>query len=142
MMDPYSRLSVRQARLLLHLENHKSSLTKSQIQQAFVRAAKMHHPDRRHSHDATPCAERFQRALEAKEVLLAHHCGGRRTTGVYSRSQGGFGFPTHRLRILTLRQNLLLRGIVLTTITFGVMYDEWSRKQRKVSSRDISMVDT
>ena len=138
MMGP-SSASVRQARLLLGLNDQRSTLTKSQIQQAFVRSAQKFHPDRRHNHDATPCAKRFQQSLEAKEVLLFHYCGSRRTTGVhpyYQQANGyakGYGFPTRNLRILSLKQNLILRGIILTTITFGTLYDEWNRKKRNAS---------
>jgi hypothetical protein len=131
-MSKHSPLSLWQARRLLDLDDTKLELTKVQIQQAFIKAAKTHHPDRRFNHDATPCAERFQRALEAKELLLSYYCDKKkRSPFPYRRRRhDGFapGFPTRKLRVLTLKQNLILRGLVLTTITFGTLYDEWSRK--------------
>lgn len=139
MRDTTSTISIRQARRLLHLDDCKASLTKSEIQQAFIRAAKLHHPDRRHIHEAIPSAQRFQQALEAKEVLLSHYCSSRRNRGVNPRyGHSGFeqGFPTRKLRILTLRQNLMLRGFVLTAITFGTLYDEWNRRSRRDSSNN------
>lgn len=138
-MDPTSTLSVRQARLCLGLDDQKSTLNKAEIQAAFVRAAKAHHPDGRHHHDAIPCPRRFQQAREAKDVLLSYYCSGRNTR-VHSRYQHHYGFaqgfPTRKLRVLTLRQNLTLRGVVMTTVTFGVLYDDWSRKKKQTLKQD------
>jgi hypothetical protein len=136
MMGSASTLSVRQARLILGLDDKEPTLDKYEIQKAFVRVAKTHHPDWRHHNDAIPCPRRFQQAIEAKEILLSHHCA-RRSSGVH-KPHSGFaqGFPTRKLRVLTLRQNLALRGVVLTTITFGVLYDEWSRNIPRIFSEE------
>lgn len=133
MMDPTSNLSVREACHRLGLDDERSTLNKAVIQAAFVRAAKVHHPDGRFHHAAVPCPQRFQQALEAKELLISYYCGGRNTRvkSLYQRHSGfAQGFPHRRLRVLTLKQNLTLRGVVLTMITFGVLYDEWSRQKK------------
>lgn len=135
-MPNSSPMSIRQARRLLDLNGStRTCLSKEEISQAFLRAAKKHHPDRHHSPEAMPCAERFRQALDAKELLLRHYCGGRRAAARNYTRRNGFapGFPTRTMRVLTLKQNLMLRGIVLTAITIGTLYDEWSRKGRKSS---------
>mmetsp|Transcript_34179 Transcript_34179/g.39602 ORF Transcript_34179/g.39602 Transcript_34179/m.39602 type:complete len:190 (+) Transcript_34179:31-600(+) len=70
--------SLQQARKLLGLVADENPLTKSCIQNAYIRGAKLHHPDARHgsSDKASKIhgAIQFNRCKEARDLLLFHHC--------------------------------------------------------------------
>jgi len=129
--------------------NTNDNLTKSDIQSAFLEAARRYHPDSQHRPNAKPSAERFRRCYEARSLLFAHHCGiiprshhgtGARSAHYYynyrhrrSNNAGmmGRGFPFRTLKLLTPKQNIILRGSVFTVLAFGTMYDDWSRKGKR-----------
>jgi len=131
---------------------NKSNLTRSEIQSAFLRAARRHHPDGKHRSDAAPSVELFRRCHEARRLLLAHHCGifprdhgGARSSHYYydyrrgsaaTKGAGG-GFPFRTLRLLTPKQNFALRGGVFLVLAVGSVYDDWTRKgvRRRVEGR-------
>lgn len=148
----------------INSDNATSTLSKSEIQLAFLRAARRYHPDGRHRPNAVPSAEQFRRCYEARRLLLAHHCGifprqdvGRGGGGSaggrsshyyynYNRSNtsttGGGGFPFRTLRLLTPKQNLMLRGTVFAVLAVGTSYDDWTRKveRRKKSLSGVGVV--
>lgn len=128
-----------EARSILGLNDDDGDgpLTKSRVQNAYVRAALRHHPDivagKNRSGVARPCASAFRKCCEAREILLAaqrwdtivDHGPTRRRRNVYYNHRAG-KFPS--LRFLTWRQNLALRGIVAVTLTVGCVWDDYSRK--------------
>ena len=134
-MVPTGGLSLAEARRWLNLDPEES-LSKQQIQNAFARAAQTYHPDSRHRPGARPCAIAFRKCNEARQLLFANpypvrplvdsssNRRRRRNTGWV----GSHGFPTRKLRILTLKQNIMLRGFVMWSIAAGVLYEEWARE--------------
>mmetsp|Transcript_49644 Transcript_49644/g.74922 ORF Transcript_49644/g.74922 Transcript_49644/m.74922 type:complete len:176 (+) Transcript_49644:120-647(+) len=144
-------ISAHRARLLLQL--YQRNPTRGEIQDAFLRAAKKYHPDKRHpsnknvasstSPSSSSSAVTFRECLEAREILLKqqkhgfHHSIRRATTGTHynsSSSSSSFfasGFPTKTLRVLTLKQNLALRGMVMLSLTFLAVYEEYASSSRK-----------
>jgi len=150
-------VTVPQARALLGIVDDTSRRpppppSRDLIQKSFLRAAKMHHPDTVHNPNARPCSVTFRRCLEARSVLLNHYhgmagrCGAARRgnddghpASSYrrhdrtnnSKRKFGQGFPFQTLRVLSLRQNLALRGTVMVLLTIGTAYDEWGRYARR-----------
>lgn len=140
-------VSVPQARVLLGILDDRPPPSRDLIQKSFLQAAKMHHPDTVHNPNARPCSVTFRRCLEARSVLLDHYhgmaggCGGdeRRHPASHGRHNGanntrrrfGQGFPFRTLRVLSLKQNLALRGTVMVLLTIGTAYDEWGRYARR-----------
>lgn len=150
MQRPNSSLTLSRAHRLLALDHALSrrtnapSLTKLEIQQAFVRAAQLYHPDSRHNADAHPCATTFQECHEAREMLLAHYTGSQSTRHKSPRYQNHYsqsssssernfaqGFPYRTMRVLTLKQNLALRGAVMMVISVGSLYENWQRREHR-----------
>uniref|UniRef100_A0A7S4HHW5 J domain-containing protein n=1 Tax=Odontella aurita TaxID=265563 RepID=A0A7S4HHW5_9STRA len=149
-----SPLSPLEARRILGLDDSSSDgrlrfLDRVEIQRAYLAAARRHHPDARNVSGSRPCAFTFRRCHEAREALLAQHCGVRASVHYRGAKNAGFGrkggrsggngggwgfdgigrgFPHRTLRILTLRQNLALRGVVLTLVTVGTLYDYWTKR--------------
>ena len=134
-MSASKALSLYKARQLLGLES-TSPLTKENIQYAFVRAAKKYHPDRRHNQ---PCAVKFRECHQARRLLLDHYCyngtasAGSASINYNKKKQAWYeptdprahGFPYTTLRVLTLKQNLALRGIVMLTLAVGAICDKY-----------------
>jgi len=125
-----------------------SKLSKSEIQLAFLRTARRYHPDGQHRPNARPSAEQFRRCYEARRLLLAHHCGifprqdvgsggsGRSSHYYYNyrhsnTATGGGGFPFRTLKLLTPKQNIMLRGAVFAVLAAGTSYDDWTRKAER-----------
>jgi DnaJ domain len=129
-------MSVYRARQLLQLEDTGTSpLRKSQIQKAYVNAAKKYHPDSRHGE---PCAVKFRECHEAKRLLMDHYGKNHsyndlhRTGTNRSKKRPWYkptdprahGFPHTTLRVLTLQQNLALRGMVMVGLIVGAICDK------------------
>mmetsp|Transcript_11519 Transcript_11519/g.13141 ORF Transcript_11519/g.13141 Transcript_11519/m.13141 type:complete len:176 (+) Transcript_11519:44-571(+) len=154
--------SLQQARKLLGIQANDITLTKSCIRNAFIVSAKLHHPDARHISAANPCALKFNRCKEARDLLLFHHCHiGKRvninyhTTSssdnlryqrqrqqeeVWREKRSGNdrwfgGFPSRPMRLFSVKVDLFLRSIVLSVVIFGTLYDEWYG-QKRISSDD------
>mmetsp|Transcript_2454 Transcript_2454/g.3866 ORF Transcript_2454/g.3866 Transcript_2454/m.3866 type:complete len:136 (-) Transcript_2454:105-512(-) len=93
----------------------------------------------------------FRECLEAREILLKQHKYGfyhpirRATMGTYYNSSSlsspffASGFPTKTLRALTLKKNLALRGIVMLSLTFLAVYEEFTSSSRKKG--DVGKID-
>ena len=153
-------LSLKEAHRLLKLSNldngntdgnnnTNDNLTKSDIQSAFLEAARHYHPDSQHRPNAKPSAEQFRRCYEARSLLLAHHCGiiprshhgaGARSAHYYRHRRSNnagmmSGFPFRTLRLLTPKQNIILRGSVFMVLAFVIMYDDYSRKSNRERER-------
>ena len=134
-MNSSKALSLYKARKLLGLES-TSPLTKARIQEAFVEAAKLYHPDSRHKQ---PCAVKFRECHQPRRLSLDHYCSGgqsRPTTSTTNNATANkpwykpsdprkHGFPYTTLRVLTLRQNLALRGMVMLTLAVGAICDKY-----------------
>ena len=41
------------------------------------------------------------------------------------------GFPYRTLRVLTVKQNFMLRGSVMLILTFGTLYEELTKEKKK-----------
>lgn len=127
---PPSITSILEARRVLGFNHTYHMLTKYQIHSAYVRSVKRYHPDGRHRPGASPCVIAFRKCCEAREILLAaqrfdlksNSCGRKRRIG-----EGRGGFPFRTLRVLSMKQNLALRGLVMVTLAFGTIYDDWNK---------------
>eukprot|EP00978_Attheya_sp_CCMP212_P029950 scaffold108475_cov39-Attheya_sp.AAC.1 len=146
MRDLHGSMSLHRARQLLDL-SEGPAVTKEKIQYAFVRAAQQYHPDSRHNDQATPCAKMFQDCHEARKLLLAHYCGNTKNDASRIRPQYyhkpnrqpppfSTGFPFRSLRILTAKQNIALRGIVMVVLTVGTFYDDWRRNKTRLTNNN------
>lgn len=126
-----------QARVLLNILHDKPK--PSHIQQSFREAARIYHPDSRYRPNARPCSATFRRCHEARNVLLEHYHGTRSPIGGHSNNNNNNrrptarrttsarprGFPYRTLRVLTVKQNLALRGSVMLVLTLGTLYEEY-----------------
>ena len=142
-----TKVSISQAQTLLGILPDQPRPSREHIQNQFLVAAKMHHPDARHNSSSRPCAATFARCMEARAVLLKYYYGvGSREGATYRpggqsyhnakrnkarRSNVGRGFPYQTLRVLSLKQNLALRGAVMTVLTVGTLYEEWNGGNRE-----------
>ena len=126
-------MALYRARKLLKLED-VSPLTKLKIQEAFVCAAKEYHPDSRHKQ---PCARKFRECHEARRLLVDHYSSHTNVDFSAASDNGpsqkpwykpsdprDHGFPHTTLRVLTLKQNLALRGFVMATLALGAFCDK------------------
>ena len=118
-----------QARVLLNILHDKPKPSPDHIQQSFREAARIYHPDSRYRPNARPCSATFRRCHEARNVLLEHYHGhsnnNRRSTARPTTSARPRGFPYRTLRVLTVKQNLALRGSVMLVLTLGTLYEEY-----------------
>lgn len=48
----------------------------------------------------------------------------------------GKGFPFQTLRLLTLKQKLMIRGSIMIMISLGALYDRWLRKQIQIQRNE------
>ena len=137
-----SPLTLSQARVLLNILHYKPPPSPGYIQQSFREAARIYHPDSRHRPDARPCSTTFRRCHEARKVLMEHYHGtgngfgsdgfSRRTPNkAASTSFRPRGFPYRTLRVLTVKQNFMLRGSVMLILTFGTLYEELTKEKKK-----------
>ena len=140
-----SQVTLSQARVLLNILHDEPPPSPTYIQQSFREAARIYHPDSRHRADARPCSTTFQRCHEARQVLLDHYHG----NGGRLSSDGGYrykdsntthsnsarprGFPYRTLRVLTVKQNLMLRGSVMLILTFGTLYEEFTKNKNETA---------
>ena len=127
-----------QARVLLNILHGHPPPSPDHIQQSFREAARIYHPDSRYRPNARPCSATFRRCHEARNVLLEHYHGtrskspnsghsnnNRRSTARRTTSARPRGFPYRTLRVLTVKQNLALRGSVMLVLTLGTLYEEY-----------------
>lgn len=139
-----SLVSLSQARILLNILHDKPPPSPDYIQQSFREAARIYHPDSRHRPDARPCSTTFRRCHEARKVLMEHYHGtgkgfgsggfSRRTSNTASRTSiRPRGFPYRTLRLLTVKQNLMLRGSIMLMLTLGTLYEEFTKEQKKTA---------
>lgn len=128
--------------------------SKELIQEHFAMAAKKYHPDAKHSPSAQPCAIRFREACEAQTLLLQYYHEGpmairhfqqdlrRRQAHQRPRSTSQFrqdtanrrfaqGFPHQTLQVLTLKQNLAIRGTIGLCLILGMLSDFVSKTRQK-----------
>ena len=126
-----------QARVLLNVLQDHPPPSPDHIQQSFREAACIYHPDSRHRPNARPCSATIRRCHEARDELLEHYHGtrskspigghsssNRRSTARRTTSARPRGFPYRTLRVLTVKQNLALRGSVMLVLTLGTLYEE------------------
>mmetsp|Transcript_11984 Transcript_11984/g.19874 ORF Transcript_11984/g.19874 Transcript_11984/m.19874 type:complete len:154 (+) Transcript_11984:76-537(+) len=143
MSIPYK---VQQAHNLLKLDMHvPTTTTKKDIQHAFRERAQIYHPDSQHP---LRCPTRFRECHDARGVLLDyyyhnngrqrrqqsssntyHHGAGRSDRSFYARDGFAPSSSRTRMRILTVRQNLTLRAIVMTALTVGTFYSDYSNNR-------------
>lgn len=122
--------------------------SKDVIQQSFNKAAKRYHPDAKHNAESQPCPIKFRQVCEARDYLLDHYYDGPYATSHLRRDLHRYhrrpspargargtaastaptrkfaqGFPTQTLQVLTLRQNLAIRGTIGASILLLVAYD-------------------
>ena len=137
-----SPMTLSEARVLLSILQDKPPPSSNHIQASFRQAARIYHPDSRHRPDARPCSVTFRRCHEARRVLLDHYHGGgigigggmygsKASGSTHSKSARPKGFPYRTLRVLTVKQNLMLRGTVMLVLTFGTLYEEFTKEKKK-----------
>lgn len=120
-----------------------STTTKEEIQQAYRERAQTYHPD---SHHPLRCPTQFRECHDARRILLEYYGkqgnrskhqqqyswrSGGAGAGRPSASRYESGFPTKKLRILTVRQNLTLRATIMTVLTVGTLYQDYSTKKNR-----------
>ena len=137
-----SPVTLSQARVLLNILHDKPPPSPDYIQQSFREAARIYHPDSQHRPDARPCSTTFRRCHEARKVLMEHYHGSgngfvsgssRTPNTAASTSARPRGFPYRTLRVLTVKQNLMLRGSVMLILTFGTLYEELTKGKKKTT---------
>ena len=137
-----SPVTLSQARVLLNILHDKPPPSPDYIQQSFREAARIYHPDSQHRPDARPCSTTFRRCHEARKVLMEHYHGTGNGFGSFSSrtpnssastSTRPRGFPYRTLRVLTVKQNLMLRGSVMLILTFGTLYEEFTKGKKKTT---------
>lgn len=126
---------IKQAHKLLHLTINSSKsapTTKEEIQRAYHQQAQIFHPDSQHP---LRCPARFRECHDARQVLLDYYSRARKQRAMTTNGRYAPGFPSRTLRVLTVRQNLTLRLIVMTVVTLGVLYDDYFNKSERRERR-------
>ena len=150
--------SIIDAKRLLEIQQDILRPSKEDIQKAFAQAARKYHPDGRHHLNAQPCAIQFRQCVQARDLLLHHYYGPspsrpytrpppssgnnqyhhyRYNNNTYASSSGTHndyfakGFPFQTLRLLTLKQKLVIRGAIMVLVSAGALYDKWVRMENQ-----------